>query len=282
VLRMLRHYLASLDQLDLLRILDQRTRERDQLLAESRARLRNPLRRWAFGVLVRQARAGLAYRENLKSELLKVVAYFRRLLLELGERMARAGTLDHRDDIFFLTLEEIEPARIGAETFDARSVIRARRAEFQRNQAIKPPPVVVGEFDPTQYTPPSVDLNATVLHGLAVSAGVVTGRARVILSADAREKVLPGEILVAPHTDPGWTPLFLTAAGLVVDLGGLLSHGSVVAREYGLPAVVNVPSATQIIHTGQLLQVDGNQGVVTLLTEPGIRDSTAPKPVPAA
>jgi len=217
---------------------------------------------------VRQAQAGLVYRENLKNDLLRVVAYFRRLLLELGERMARAGKLEQRDDVFFLTLEELEPVRTGVATFDAPSVIRARREEYRKNQTLQPPPVVIGKFDPAQSVLPPVDPHATVLSGLAVSPGVVIGRARVILSADTKEKVLPGEILVAPYTDPGWTPLFLTAAGLVVDLGGQLSHGSVVAREYGLPAVVNVRSATQIIRTGQLLQVDGNQGVVTLLAEP--------------
>lgn len=268
VLRHLRHYLESTGQLDLLQLLDQRTRARDQLLAESRCRLRNPLRRWVFSWLVRQAQAGLVYRENLKNDLLRVVAYFRRLLLELGERMARAGKLEQRDDVFFLTLEELEPVRTGVATFDAPSVIRARREEYRKNQTLQPPPVVIGKFDPAQSVLPPVDPHATVLSGLAVSPGVVIGRARVILSADTKEKVLPGEILVAPYTDPGWTPLFLTAAGLVVDLGGQLSHGSVVAREYGLPAVVNVRSATQIIRTGQLLQVDGNQGVVTLLAEP--------------
>jgi pyruvate,water dikinase len=266
VLRRLRHYLDSAGQLDLLQVLDQRTRDREQRLAECRARLKNPLRRWAFGFLVRQAQAGIVYRENFKNELLRVVAYLRRLLLDLGERLTRAGKLETREDVFFLTLEEIEPVRTGVGRFDARSVIRTRREEFQKNQAITPPPIVVGEFDPARHTPPPADPNATVLRGLPVSPGVVTGRARVILSADTKEKVLPGEILVAPYTDPGWTPLFLTAAGLVVDLGGQLSHGSVVAREYGLPAVVNVQYATQVIRTGQLVCVDGNQGVVTLLT----------------
>jgi pyruvate,water dikinase len=98
-----------------------------------------------------------------------------------------------------------------------------------------------------------------------VSAGRVAGRARVILRADANERVQPGEILVAPFTDPGWTPYFVAAAGVVMDMGGMLSHGSIVAREYGLPAVVNVGPATQIIRTGQWLEVDADRGVVTVL-----------------
>jgi pyruvate,water dikinase len=106
---------------------------------------------------------------------------------------------------------------------------------------------------------------------MAVSPGVVTGPARVIMSYSAEAQVLPGEILVAPFTDPGWTPYFLPAAGIVVDTGGMLSHGSIVAREYGKPAVVNVGPATRIIKTGWQIQVDGNQGKVRILkTEPRI------------
>jgi pyruvate,water dikinase len=100
---------------------------------------------------------------------------------------------------------------------------------------------------------------------MAVSPGVVTGRARVILKADDHEQVLPGEILVAPFTDPGWTPYFLPAAAIVMDQGGLLSHGSIVAREYGIPAVVNVGPATKIIKTGQIIRVDGNRCLVRIL-----------------
>jgi len=89
----------------------------------------------------------------------------------------------------------------------------------------------------------------------------------VILRADAQERVQPGEILVAPLTDPGWTPYFIPAAGIVMDLGGQLTHGSIVAREYGIPAVANVGSATRRIKTGQMIRVDGNCGVVTIIAE---------------
>jgi phosphoenolpyruvate synthase/pyruvate phosphate dikinase len=106
-----------------------------------------------------------------------------------------------------------------------------------------------------------------VLRGLAVSPGVVRGRARVILRADAEQRVLPGEILVAPFTDPGWMPYFLPAAAIVVDVGGALSHGSIVAREYGIPAVVNVGPATQVIRTGDLIEVDAHCGEVRLLRD---------------
>lgn len=103
-----------------------------------------------------------------------------------------------------------------------------------------------------------------VLHGLPCSPGRATGRARVIADPRACPALAPGDILVAPLTDPGWTPLFLTAGGLVVDLGSLLSHGSIVAREYGIPAVVNTKHAMQAIRDGQMVTVDGNRGTVTL------------------
>ena len=107
--------------------------------------------------------------------------------------------------------------------------------------------------------------DAKLLEGIAVSPGVVTGPARVILRADDHEQVLAGEILIAPFTDPAWSPYFVTAAGVVVEQGGILSHGSIVAREYGLPAVTNVASATRVIRTGDLVQVDGNRGCVSVL-----------------
>ena len=115
------------------------------------------------------------------------------------------------------------------------------------------------------FVPDAVEESVELLTGLAVSPGVVTGPARVILRANTDEQVLAGEILVAPFTDPGWTPYFLPTAAIVMDQGGLLSHGSIVAREYGIPAVVNVGPATKIIQTGQTIQVDGNSGVVKII-----------------
>ena len=128
-----------------------------------------------------------------------------------------------------------------------------------------PPKVIIGKFDPDSFSPDAIDTDVEVLTGLAVSPGVVTGKARVILRADTDGQVLPGEILVAPFTDPGWTPYFMPAAAIVMDIGGLLSHGSIIAREYGIPAVVNVGPATKIIKTGQTIQVDANRGIVRII-----------------
>ncbi len=266
VLRLVQGFLAGAEQRNPARALDERARESRRLLEECCARLRNPLKRWWFRLALRQAQQWMVFRENLKSEVIRMVAVMRRMFLELGERMVRQGILERSGDIFFLACEEIEPVYRGtAGALDVRALIRTRREEFDRNRALAPPPVVVGRFDPARHTLPPVDGAARELKGLPVSAGVVTGPARVMLRADGGERVLPGEILVAPFTDPGWTPHFLAAAGLVTDIGGQLSHGSVIAREYGLPAVVNVPSATRTVHTGDLIEVDGDRGIVTVL-----------------
>ena len=153
----------------------------------------------------------------------------------------------------------------GQSKVDIRQIISARRADYEKWQSITPPNLIIGKFDPDRYVPEEVNADVQQLKGLAVSPGVVSGKARVILRADNNEQVQAGEILVAPFTDPGWTPYFIPAAGIVMDQGGLLSHGAIIAREYGIPAVVNVGNATKIIKTGQTIQVDGDRGVVRIL-----------------
>ena len=193
------------------------------------------------------------------------MAIIRSALLELGQRLVGNNLLENRDDIFFLQLEEIDSVQKGKTDFDIKETIASRRTEHERNRAITPPKVIIGKFDPDNFVPDEVDESAKILKGLSVSPGVVSGPARVILRSDSQERVRPGEILVAPFTDPGCTPYFLPAAAIVMDMGGLLSHGSIVAREYGIPAVVNVGPATKIIKTGQTIQVDGDNGVIKIL-----------------
>jgi pyruvate,water dikinase len=186
------------------------------------------------------------------------------LVLELGRRLARDGIIERSEDVFFLYLEELEPVRARTQSFDVARVIADRRTEYEHNRTLEPPAIVVGDFDPSDPVPPPNGNGSDVIRGLAVSAGQVTGPARIILRVDSYEEVKPGEILVVPFTDPGWSPYFVAAAGLVVDTGGLLSHGSIVAREYGLPAVVNTISATRRIKTGDTVTVDGTTGTVTI------------------
>jgi pyruvate,water dikinase len=241
--------------------------ERDRLRAELLGRLRNPVKRWVFGYVVRQAQFSAAIRENVKDAAIRVIADTRGLVIELGRRLAARGVLTEADDMFFLRLEEIAPIVSGNAEFDVHARVAQRRAEYERNLALSPPAIVIGTYDPAKHKPDVFDSTSEELSGLAVSPGIVTGPARVILYAGA-DQVLPGEILVAPFTDPGWTPYFIPAAGIVMDQGGLLSHGSIVAREYGIPAVVNVGPATKLIKTGQMIQVDGDSGRVRILGEP--------------
>ncbi|GAF96653.1 unnamed protein product, partial [marine sediment metagenome] len=223
--------------------------ERRQLEQQCRKKLKNPIKRMIFNRLLNRSQQGSVFRENVKSQVIKLIVSLRKMLLELGKKLAGKGVLKNQDDIFFLRLEELEPVARDKADFDIHQVIAARRAEYDKNKAITPPDVIFGKFDPDKYVPDSVDTDVETLAGLAVSPGVVTGQARVVLRADTDEQVLAGEILVAPFTDPGWTPYFVTAAAIVMDQGGILSHGSIVAREYGIPAVVNVGNATNIIKT---------------------------------
>jgi rifampicin phosphotransferase len=268
VLVMVRAYLAAAEQVDPPAVRRRRSHERDRLAANSRRSLRNPLTRVAFDFLLRQAQGAARMRENGKSEAVRRLAVLRWAALELGHRLADRGLLAAPEDVFFLTVDEIPPARAVPPDLDARAVVLERRAQRERDLALDPPPVVVGRFDPTRAGTAPGPLQGLVFTGLAACSGIARGRARVIPDLASDAQVLPGEILVAPYTDPGWTPYFLPAAGIVVDMGGLLSHGSICAREYGIPAVVNVGPASKTIRTGQMVEVDGDRGVVRMLDKP--------------
>ncbi|MDH4240827.1 MAG: PEP-utilizing enzyme, partial [Phycisphaerae bacterium] len=265
ILKLIRTYIAQIGKTDPVKNFAGLAQQRKQLEQQCRKKLKNPLKRMIFNHLLFRSQQGSVFRENVKSQVIKLIVTLRKMLLELGKKLADKGVLKNQDDVFFLRLEELEPVAWGKADFDIHQVVAARRAEYDRNSLISPPDVIFGKFDPDKYILDPVDTDVEKLTGLPVSPGVVTGKARVILRADADQQVLAGEILVAPFTDPGWTPYFVTAAAIVMDQGGILSHGSIVAREYGIPAVVNVGSATQIIKTGQTIEVDGNQGIVKIL-----------------
>jgi pyruvate,water dikinase len=265
ILGLVRGYLGSIDQFDPVAKHQRLAQERRQLTEQCGQRLRNPLKRWLFGRWLRRAQRLAVTREAWKDQAVRGFAVLRRALLTLGERLQRQGTLAEADDIFFLELSEIEPVGTGQARFNVQEVVSARRKEYERNLTLAPPQLVVGKFSPDTHRTPTPAPDVKVLEGIAVSSGVVTGRAKVILRTDDHQQVLPGEILVAPFTDPAWTPYFVPAAGVVIDQGGILSHGSIVAREYGLPAVVNVGTATRLVRSGDLLEVDGNRGRVSIL-----------------
>ena len=170
----------------------------------------------------------------------------------------QAGRIAEADDIYFLTLAEARAA-VGGE--DMRATVGANRAVHTREKARRRIPRILLS-DGTDAEVALVESVEGALRGSPASPGTVTGTARVILSPRGAH-LEPGEILVAPSTDPGWTPLFLTAGGLVMEMGGMMSHGAVVAREYGIPAVVGVDRATERISTGDVITVDGSTGVVS-------------------
>jgi pyruvate,water dikinase len=174
---------------------------------------------------------------------------------------ASGSPLSATNTVFFLTVDEVVNALRSSRT-DLAPLVRARRAEYMRDQARPDPPATFIGTPPSVQLPPA---GGDVMKGTGASSGVVEGQARVLLSASQMSDLQPGEILVVHTTDVGWTPLFCIAAGVVTELGGPLSHAAVVARELGVPSVVNVDSVTRAIKTGDRVRVDGDRGVVERL-----------------
>jgi pyruvate,water dikinase len=170
--------------------------------------------------------------------------------------------IHEKEDIYYLYLEELQQAiRTGQLDY---SLITKRKADYTVYEKLTPPRVMTseGEIIPGEYD--TGHMPAGALPGVAVSAGIVEGRARIVLKMeDAR--IEPGDILITKFTDPSWTPVFVSIKGLVTEVGGMMTHGAVVAREYGLPAVVSVENATKLIHDGQRIRINGTEGYVELL-----------------
>jgi rifampicin phosphotransferase len=231
----------------------------------ARARRRRPVRGRLAGFLLRRARSLAGLREAGKFAGLYPLQEMRRQLLLIGADLTTAGKLDRPGDIMFLTLEEVENSP------DGRELVAARRAVHQRELRRRTVPVTLlsdgTDVEALLPGPPAAD---GTLRGVGASPGRATGRARVVLDP-ATATIEPGEILVAATTDPGWTPLFLTAAALVTETGAIMAHGPTVAREYGIPAVICIPAATEKITTGDHLTVDGTAGTVTVTPPPSSR-----------
>lgn len=231
-----------------------------------RARRRGRMRGALVSFGLRRARALVGLREMPKFLMITAIARARLLLAGVGAELADAGVLESADDVFFLDFDEVKAAGAGR---DLRATVTGRRAGYDRELGRRHVPRLVlsdGTEPEAVAGPPVTAAEPGTLVGAPASAGTVTGVARVVLDP-AGARLEPGEILVAPSTDPGWTPLFLTAGGLVMEMGGSNSHGAVVAREYGIPAVVGVPGATEAISTGMRVTVDGAAGVVRLVAE---------------
>ncbi|WP_218029617.1 PEP-utilizing enzyme [Thermosporothrix hazakensis] len=230
-----------------------------------RARHKSWLRGKAVAFALHRMRLLLGLRELPKFTIVSLLAFARAQLWPIGRELAAIHHLETPEDIFFLTLPEVHEALAGK---DFREQVRERRATYAFELRRKHVPRVLlsdGTEPEARSIPPDAQGTIT-LHGIAASPGHLTGTARVILDP-TNARLEQGEILVAPSTDPGWTPLFLTAGALVMEMGGPMSHGAVVAREYGIPAVVGVPGATETIATGQTITVDGFTGTVSITPE---------------
>lgn len=219
-----------------------------------------PVKARLMAVALDRCRALIGLRERPKSIMVYALASARRELMRVGQAAVAAGAIDDAQDTFFLDFRQLRSAIGGV---DQRAVVRERRAAYESELRRRHIPRVLLSDGTEPETLISIEAPEGALVGSPASVGTVTGPARVILDP-AGAHLDPGEILVAPSTDPGWTPLFLTAGGLVMEMGGSMSHGAVVAREYGIPAVVGVPDATSTITTGQLITVDGAAGIVTV------------------
>ncbi|GIJ13201.1 PEP/pyruvate-binding domain-containing protein [Micromonospora andamanensis] len=227
-----------------------------------RARREQLVRGRLTGFLLRRSRELSGLREAGKFAGLYALRDRRRRLLLIGAELEADGVLEHADDVMFLTLPELRTAV--QHGHDLREVIAGRRSAYTRELRRRTVPVaLLSDGTDVETLLPARASDGHTLTGTGAASGRATGRARVVRSL-ANASIEPGEILVAPTTDPGWTPLFLTAGGLVTETGAVMAHGPTVAREYGIPAVICVPGATERIRTGQLITVDGATGTVTI------------------
>jgi rifampicin phosphotransferase len=202
------------------------------------------------------------YREYPKYNLISRYFIYKQALLKEAARLLQAGVLYEIEDIFYLTFEELREA-VNTSSLDYEIILK-RKEEYKVFEKLTPPRVITSDGECLNGKYKRDDLPAGAIAGLPVSSGVIEGRARVILNmedADLEE----GDILVTTFTDPSWTPLFVSIKGLVTEVGGLMTHGAVIAREYGLPAVVGVDNATQLIKDGQRIRVNGTDGYVEVM-----------------
>ncbi|MCY8543460.1 phosphoenolpyruvate synthase [Bacillus haynesii] len=204
----------------------------------------------------------IGYREYPKYGIVSRYFVYKQALLKEAEQLVQAGVVHEKEDIYYLTFEELHEAARTKKIDD--QIISIRKDEYKLYEKLTPPRVITsdGEIITGEYKRENLPANAIV--GLPVSSGVIEGRARVILNME-NANLEDGDILVTSFTDPGWTPLFVSIKGLVTEVGGLMTHGAVIAREYGLPAVVGVENATGLIKDGQQIRVHGTEGYIEIL-----------------
>ncbi len=276
VFQMIKNYL-QLDDRDMtpLEHFNKQAEERERLITLVDQRLsqglfsrRLPWKTWLFHKMLNKASIFMPLRENEKYYGGKWYSGSRRIFAEIGRRLCSKGYLETVEDVYFLTLPELESLfqEKDAERKVIKTLVQQRKEKWKVDSEVDPPCFVRSDGKPifsAGYEPE----DPNVLTGAPASGGRVTGKARIIFDPVDGCAFNKGEILVAPFTDPGWTPLFLTAKALVMEVGGVMCHGAVVAREYGIPAVVGVKNATKGINTGDEITVDGDQGKVFLASD---------------
>ncbi|MGC4875979.1 rifamycin-inactivating phosphotransferase [Micromonospora sp. DT43] len=238
-------------------------RKRDELLERLRALPDGDRKADETARMIDRVRTFIGYREYPKYAIISRYFVYKQALLAEAERLVRAGVLRYNYDIAYLTFAELHDVVRTHRRVDDHLVAR-RRDEFRWHQTLTPPRVLTSEGEAIAGAYRRDDVPTGALVGLGVSGGVVEGRARVLLDI-AEADLEPGDILVTSYTDPSWSPLFVAVEGLVTEVGGLMTHGAVVAREYGLPAVVGVADATRLIRDGHRIRVHGTDGYVEIL-----------------
>ncbi len=231
---------------------------RDALLSKVPSSKRSTLK-----MLVKFAREGVRVREYTKSRIVKLTYTFKKAYEALAEQMVDRGMLSDADCIYFLTHEEI--GRLIKEKEEGLNLkaIRRRRL-YPQQQSLKFPDLTYGKPQPIVYQNEALN-EAAVLKGTPVSRGIIEGPAHIVKSVADANALTPGDIMVSEYTDTGWTPYYSQIGGLITEIGAAISHGAVVAREYGLPLVSNIPHATDRIHNGDIIRIDGSAGTVTLI-----------------
>jgi pyruvate,water dikinase len=259
----------------------QNPHERQQAQAEGRrvaeaailGRLKR-MRRWAFRKTLGWAQTIVPLREDSIAEIGRGYPVLRQMLLELGRRYASAGMIANADDIFWLKADEVADAAAALERGGALperlGAVKRRKAQWQARKQVTPPPQLPAKakyfgINVEQMLPGGAgEAEDNELRGVGASPGQATAVARVLHGPEDFDQMQPGDVLVAAITTPAWTPLFAMASAIVTDVGGPLSHGSIVAREYGIPAVLGTGLATRRIRSGQRVTVNGSEGLVII------------------
>jgi pyruvate,water dikinase len=263
VIELIKSYLSMDESSSPVRTEQSRQQEREKLTAQIAVQL-NPIRRRIFRWLLDQTQNKIRLRDNNRSYIAKFLFPVRLLIAELGRRWSARGWLASPGDIFFLTLYEIDDLVNSNDLSETRkdlvTLVSKRKEAFDYWHTIVAP----AALGPGGIPLPDPEPTDSFLQGLPASSGRSRGTARIVRSLEEAIRLSEGDILVTQGTDPGWTPVFPLVSGLVLEIGGQLSHGAIIAREYGLPAVINVPGAMHFIQDGQTIEVDGSSGRVYL------------------